>query len=125
MRQTGNSRILAAASFLILMFAVVPGMAYTGMWSVPEGEVRVIVAEEPAGSQHTHADGHVHENDSQRCRVGPSRCTSQPSFVSTTWVGGDAWTIVPPGEAEEAPAGGVVLAPEEPLYRMKPPPREI
>lgn len=100
-------------------------MAYTGAWSVPEGEVRVIVAQEPAGSQHTHTDGHSHESDVQKCRVGPSRCTSQPSFVSTTWIGGDAWSIVPPREAVEALGGGHESPREPPLYRLKPPPREI
>jgi len=99
-------------------------MAYTGAWSVSEGEVRVIVAQEPAGSQ-SHADGHSHQSDFQRCRVGPSKCTSQPSFVSTTWIGGDAWTIVAPTEAAEAPGTGHESPPEPPLYRLKPPPREI
>ena len=125
MRQQTNTRLVAAASFLFLMLAVVPGMAYTGTWSGPEGDINVIVAEEPTGSHHDHAGGQPHGSGEQQCRVGPSKCTSHHSFVSTTWIGDGAWTIVPPSQAQQifAPEPGPGTQP--PVYRLKPPPREI
>lgn len=128
-------RLLAAASFLTLMLAVVPGIAYTGSWAVPEGEVRVIVAEEPTaghdGRSHHH-DGHSHHHhgdahgsDVQKCRVGPTKCTSQPSFVATTWAGGGVWTPAPPAQTLEVAGAGAEPGVQPPVYRQKPPPREI
>ena len=118
-----NDRRLAAASFLILFLAVVPGMAYTGAWSGPEGDLQVIVAEEPAGAHQHHSDGHSHGSGIQQCRVGPSKCTAQPSFVSTTSLGDQDWTPAPPSLSRELTTPGHDLAFQAPVYRMKPPPR--
>jgi hypothetical protein len=97
-------------------------MAYTGTVR-PEGDLDVIVAE-TSGSHH-HDDGHSHGAGVQQCRVGPSKCTSQPSFVSTTTLGDDAWTVTPPQLSHELFGPGRDLAYQPPVYRMKPPPREI
>jgi len=121
MNRRTNPR-LAAASFLILLLAVVPGMAYTGAWSGPEGDLTVIVAEEPAGG-HYHDDGHSHGAGVQQCRVGPSKCTGQPSFVSATTLADDAWTIAPPQLSHEIFGARHDLALQPPVYRTKPPPR--
>ncbi len=117
-----TDRRLAAASFLILFLAVVPGMAYTGAWSGPEGDLQVIVGETTGAHQH-YADGHSHGSGIQECRVGPSKCTGQPSFVSTTTLSDEAWTIAPPQLSHELSTPGHDLAFQAPVYRMKPPPR--
>lgn len=120
-----RNRLLSAASLVILFLAVVPGMAYTGAWSGPEGDIDVIVAEEPAGAhQHDHGDGGPHGAGVQQCRVGPSKCTGQPSFVSTTMLGDEAWTLAPPSLTHELFGPGRDIAFQPPVYRMKPPPRE-
>lgn len=120
-----RNRLLSAASLVILFLAVVPGMAYTGAWSGPEGDITVIVAEEPAGGhQHDHGDGGSHGAGVQQCRVGPSKCTGQPSFVSTTMLGDEIWTIAPPSLTHELFGPGRDIAFQPPVYRMKPPPRE-
>jgi hypothetical protein len=125
MTTAARNRLLSAASLAILFFAVVPGMAYTGAWSGPEGDVTVIVAEEAAASHHhDHTNGDSHgAGGAEQCRVGPSKCTGQPSFVSTTWLGGQAWSLVPPSQAREIFGPGHELAFQPPVYRMKPPPR--
>ncbi len=120
-----RNRLLSAASLVILFLAVVPGMAYTGTWSGPEGDITVIVAEEPpAAHHHDHGDGGAQGAGVQQCRVGPSKCTGQPSFVSTTMLGDEAWTIAPPQLSHEIFGSGHDLAMQPPVYRMKPPPRE-
>ena len=118
-----TNRRLAAASFLILMLAVVPGMAYTGAWSGPEGDVQVIVPTD-TGEHHHGADGHSHAGGIQECRVGPSKCTGQPSFVSATRLDGEDWAIVPPTFSHAIFGHDHDLAFDAPVYRMKPPPRE-
>ena len=124
MKTAARNRLLEAASFVILFFAVVPGMAYTGTWSGPEGDIDVIVAEEPAASHHhNHADGGSHGAGVQQCRVGPSKCTGQPSFVSTTTLADEAWAIAPPQLSHEIFGPGRDIAFQPPVYRMKPPPR--
>lgn len=120
-----TDRRLAAASFLILFFAVVPGMAYTGAWSGPEGDLEVIVAKEAPGAHEHHGDGHTHSSGVQQCRVGPSKCTGQPSFVSTTTLSEEAWIIAPPSLSHELFGPVSDLAFQGPVYRMKPPPREV
>ncbi len=122
MNRRTNPR-LAAASFLILMLAVVPGMAYAGAWSGPEGDVQVILPPDTDGHHHD-ADGHSHASGIQECRVGPSKCTGQPSFVSATRLDGEEWAIVPPSLSHEVFPPGHDLALDAPVYRMKPPPRE-
>jgi hypothetical protein len=120
-----RNRLLSAASLAILFLAVVPGMAYTGTWSGPEGDITVIVAEEPpAAHHHDPADGGSQGAGVQQCRVGPSKCTGQPSFVSTTTFSDEAWMIAPPQLSHEIFGPGHDLAMQPPVYRMKPPPRE-
>lgn len=122
-RQT--DRRLAAASFLILFLAVVPGMAYTGTWSGPEGDRQVIVAEEPDGAHNHYGDGHSHGSGIQQCRAGPSKCTGQPSFVSTTPLGDQTWMLAPPSLSHELFGPSHEFAFQAPTYRMKPPPRAV
>jgi hypothetical protein len=118
-----TDRLLAAASLLILMLAVVPGMAYTGAWSGTEGDLRVIIAEDAVGAHAAHGQGHDHGTVGQHCRVGPSKCTSQPSFVSTVRLGERVWTPVPPDLSHEIAGPAPYLAFQAPAYRVKPPPR--
>ena len=124
MTTTAQRRLRAAVSLAILFLAVVPGMAYTGTWSGPEGDLTVIVAEEPAAAHHhNHADGGSHGAGVQQGRVGPSKCTGQPSFVSTTTLADEAWAIAPPQLSHEIFGPGRDIAFQPPVYRMKPPPR--
>lgn len=121
-----TNRLLSAASLVILFLAIVPGMAYTGAWSGPEGGIDIIIAETPAsGHHHDQVSGHSHTGDFQQCRVGPSKCTSHPSFVSTTTIGDEAWTAAPPQLSHEIFGPGRDLAYQPPVYRMKPPPRDL
>jgi hypothetical protein len=118
------NRRLAVLSFAVLFLAVVPGMAYTGSWADTEGEVTVIVPREQTGGHNHPGDHHNQATGIQQCRVGPSKCTGQPSFVSATRSGDDDWTPAPADLSHEMAGSEPYVAFQPPVYRMKPPPRQ-